>query len=67
MQLPREAILLRIFFGENDQANHRPLHEAVVCFASVDFQVLGGGCEWRRLGRQASVIADKRRRTSFAT
>lgn len=30
MQLPREAILLRIFFGEADQANHRPLYEAIV-------------------------------------
>lgn len=30
MQLPRDAILLRIFFGENDKAGHLPLHEAVV-------------------------------------
>jgi uncharacterized protein len=30
MQIPREAILLRIFFGENDKFHHRPLHEAIV-------------------------------------
>jgi PII-like signaling protein len=30
MPLPRDAILLRIFFGEDDKANHRPLHEAIV-------------------------------------
>jgi uncharacterized protein len=30
MQLPRDAVLLRIFFGENDKTGHLPLHEAVV-------------------------------------
>lgn len=30
MQLPRDAILLRIFFGEDDKANHLPLYEAIV-------------------------------------
>jgi uncharacterized protein len=30
MQLPREAILLRIFFGEEDRANRLPLYEAMV-------------------------------------
>jgi len=30
MQLPRDALLLRIFFGEEDKANHLPLYEAVV-------------------------------------
>jgi uncharacterized protein len=30
MQLPHDAVLLRIFFGENDQFEHLPLHEAVV-------------------------------------
>ena len=30
MQLPRDAILLRIFFGEEDRANRLPLHEAIV-------------------------------------
>jgi PII-like signaling protein len=30
MQIPRDAILLRIFFGENDRCDQRPLHEAIV-------------------------------------
>ncbi len=30
MQLPREAVLLRIFLGEADRANHHPLYEAIV-------------------------------------
>jgi uncharacterized protein len=30
MQLPRDAVLLRIFFGEDDKANRLPLHEAIV-------------------------------------
>jgi uncharacterized protein len=30
MQIPREAILLRIFFGENDKFERLPLHEAIV-------------------------------------
>src|ERR1700741_3263092 len=30
MQLPRDAVLLRIFFGEEDKTNHLPLHEAIV-------------------------------------
>jgi uncharacterized protein len=30
MQLPRDAVLLRIFFGENDKFQHLPLYEAIV-------------------------------------
>jgi PII-like signaling protein len=30
MQMPRNAILLRIFTGENDRYGHQPLYEAVV-------------------------------------
>ena len=30
MQIPRAAILLRIFLGENDRHDHRPLYEAIV-------------------------------------
>src|ERR1700680_879795 len=30
MQIPRDAGLLRIFFGENDRFEHRPLYEAIV-------------------------------------
>jgi PII-like signaling protein len=30
MQIPHEAVLLRIFIGENDRWEHRPLYEAIV-------------------------------------
>ncbi len=30
MQIPKQAMLLRIFIGEDDQLQGRPLHEAIV-------------------------------------
>src|SRR5213593_3588217 len=30
MNLPHEAVLLRIFIGESDRYNHKPLYEAIV-------------------------------------
>lgn len=30
MQIPREAVLLRIFIGESDKWGHQPLYEAIV-------------------------------------
>ncbi len=30
MQLPQDAVLLRIFIGESDRWQHRPLYEAIV-------------------------------------
>ena len=30
MQIPRNAVLLRVFFGEDDRHGHLPLHEAIV-------------------------------------
>jgi uncharacterized protein len=30
MQMPRDAVLLRVFFGEDDKFDHVPLHEAIV-------------------------------------
>lgn len=30
MQLPQEAVLLRIFLGESDRWEHKPLYEAIV-------------------------------------
>ena len=30
MQLPEDAVLLRIFIGESDRWNHQPLYEAIV-------------------------------------
>lgn len=30
MQIPREAMLLRVFIGESDRHEHKPLYEAIV-------------------------------------
>ena len=30
MQIPHEAVLLRIFIGESDRWDHKPLYEAIV-------------------------------------
>jgi PII-like signaling protein len=30
MEIPRDSILLRIFIGESDRANHKPLYETIV-------------------------------------
>jgi hypothetical protein len=30
MEMPRDAVLLRIFFGEDDKFHHLPLYEAIV-------------------------------------
>ena len=30
MQIPRDALLLRIFIGESDRWQHKPLYEAIV-------------------------------------
>jgi PII-like signaling protein len=30
MQIPQDAVLLRIFIGESDRAEHKPLYEAIV-------------------------------------
>jgi len=30
MQIPKDAVLLRIFIGESDQWEHKPLYEAIV-------------------------------------
>jgi len=30
MQIPRDAVLLRIFIGESERSNHMPLYEAIV-------------------------------------
>jgi PII-like signaling protein len=30
MQIPHEAVLLRIFIGESDRFEHKPLYEAIV-------------------------------------
>jgi uncharacterized protein len=30
MQIPHDAVLLRIFFGEDERVGHKPLYEAIV-------------------------------------
>jgi len=30
MQIPTDAVLLRIFIGESDRSDHKPLYEAIV-------------------------------------
>jgi PII-like signaling protein len=30
MQIPHQAVLLRIFIGESDRWHHKPLYEAIV-------------------------------------
>src|ERR1700688_3338645 len=40
MQIPRDAVLLRIFFGEDDKHEHLPLYEAIVLKAR---EILLGG------------------------
>jgi uncharacterized protein len=30
MEIPKDAVLLRIFFGEDDRFEHQPLYEAIV-------------------------------------
>ena len=40
MDLPRDAMLLRIFFGENDKYKSRPLYEAIV-MAARDAKLAG--------------------------
>jgi uncharacterized protein len=40
MQIPRDAVLLRIYFGEDDKFEHVPLHEAIV-LKSREMQLAG--------------------------
>ena len=36
MRIPRDAVLLRVFFGEDDKFHRLPLHEAIVLKAAGD-------------------------------
>ena len=40
MQIPEDAVLLRIFIGESDRHGHRPLYEAIVVKAR-EMQIAG--------------------------
>src|SRR4029078_2755227 len=41
MQIPQDAVLLRIFIGESDRHRHQPLYEAIVLKAR-EMQMAGG-------------------------
>lgn len=40
MQIPKDAVLLRIFIGESDRWEHKPLYEAIV-LAAREAQLAG--------------------------
>ena len=40
MQIPNDAVLLRIFLGESDRWEHKPLYEAIV-LAAREMQLAG--------------------------
>src|ERR1041384_5230912 len=43
MQIPHEAVLLRIFIGESDRWEHKPLYEAIVLKARALHLARAGG------------------------
>lgn len=60
MQIPRDAVLLRIFFGEDDKFNHLPLYEAIVLKARE--MCLGGATVLRAhigFGRSSHIHTTK--------
>lgn len=40
MQIPHDAVLLRVFFGQDERSGHMPLHEAIVLKAR-EFHLAG--------------------------
>jgi uncharacterized protein len=40
MQIPRDAVLLRVFFGEDERCQNRPLYEAIV-FKAREMRMAG--------------------------
>jgi uncharacterized protein len=60
METPRDAVLLRIFFSEDDKFENRPLHEAIVL--KVREMQLGGATVLRGhigLGASAHIHTTK--------
>ena len=65
MQIPHDAVLLRIFFGEDDRYHHLPLSEAIVLKARE--LRLGGATVLRGhvgFGRSSRIHASKLLRLS---
>ena len=56
MQVPKDAVLLRIFIGEDDKAGHLPLYQAIVLRAR-DMHLAGAGCCAARWGLGAQPTA----------
>jgi uncharacterized protein len=66
MQLPKQAVLLRIFTGENDKFDDRPLYEAIVMKARE--MHLAGATVFRGpmgFGKSSLVHTDKILRLSL--
>jgi uncharacterized protein len=66
MQIPKDAVLLRIFFGENDRFGQKPLYEAVVLKARQ--QQLAGATVLRGpmgFGHSSKLHTSKVLRLSF--
>ena len=66
MKLSRDAMLLRIFIGEDDKADHKPLYEAIVLKARE--MHLAGATVLRSpmgFGRSSRLHTDKVLRLSF--
>lgn len=64
MQIPHEAVLLRIFIGESDRWHHGPLYEAIVLKARELHLAGGRYCVGRWVS--ANPAADTPRK-SFAS
>ena len=43
MQIPHDAVLLRIFIGESDRWHHLPLYEAIQAFLPLLDEMMPGG------------------------
>jgi PII-like signaling protein len=66
MQIPRDAVLLRIFIGESERSDHRPLYEAIVLKAR-ELQ-MGGATVLRGpmgFGKSSLIHTDKILRLSM--
>jgi uncharacterized protein len=66
MQIPKDAVLLRIFFGENDRFGQKPLYEAIVLKARQ--QQLAGATVLRGpmgFGQSSKLHTTKVLRLSF--
>ena len=70
MQIPHEAVLLRIFIGESDRHENRPLYEAIVLKARelhlAGATVLRGPMGYGRSGCMICAIPKQHCSTNLA-